>query len=141
MKIDINSLENAFERLNNYLNLHHEYQGTKLDEALKESCIQAFEYTYELSHKMLKRYLEQTEANSDEIGMLSFPDLIRKGASKGLLLNSWKQWSIFRDCRNKTSHSYDLNHANTVFETIPLFVIEVAYLINSLNKLQQKNED
>lgn len=137
MQIDISSLESAFERLKGYLSLYHEHKYSNLEEALKESCIQAFEYTYELSHKMLKRYLEQTEANMEDIDTLTFPDLIRKGAKKGLLLNSWEQWSVYRDRRNKTSHSYDSNNAKKVFEIIPLFIGEVDYLIKKINELQK----
>jgi hypothetical protein len=38
-----------------------------LREQMRNSVIQCFEFTYELSWKMLKRYLEETEANPSEI--------------------------------------------------------------------------
>lgn len=36
--------------------------------------IQCFEFTYELSHKMLKRYLESTAASPEEIDFITFAE-------------------------------------------------------------------
>lgn len=102
--------------------------------AFEDACIQAFKYTYELCHKMLKRHLEQTESSVAEIDKMSFPDFIRKGAEKGLLLHSWDKWTTFRLARNKTSHTYDADAAIAVLEIIPDFLEEANYLLEQLNK-------
>ncbi len=47
-------------------------------------AILRFEYTYELSHKMLKRYFEMTEPNAEMIDQMLFPDLIRTASERGL---------------------------------------------------------
>jgi hypothetical protein len=43
-----------------------------LREQLRNSVIHCFEFTFELSWKMLKRYLEATEANPTEIDISTF---------------------------------------------------------------------
>jgi len=50
-----------------------------LREQLRNSVIQCFGFTCELSWKMLKRYLQTTEPNPTEIDISTFQNLIRLG--------------------------------------------------------------
>ena len=135
MQIDTSSLDKAIRKLttNSRLLADADQQKTEIKGAYEDACIQAFEYTYELCHKLLKRHLEQTESSSEEIDKMSFPDLIRKGAEKGLLLSSWDKWTIYRMARNKTSHTYDGEIAQTVLNVIPDFLEEARYLYSNMN--------
>jgi nucleotidyltransferase substrate binding protein (TIGR01987 family) len=135
MIIDLSSLQKAIKKLTTNLRLLFEANPlqTESKEAYEDACIQAFEYTYELSHKMLKRYLEQTESSIEEIEKMSFPDVIRRGAEKGLLLHSWDKWAYYRLARNKTSHSYDGDAAKTVLEVIPDFLEEAIFLLAQIS--------
>lgn len=54
-----------------------------LFEQLRNSVIQCFVFTYELSSKMLKRFLEETAASTKDINTRSFQELIRAGNEKG----------------------------------------------------------
>jgi hypothetical protein len=58
-------------------------------DALKEqfcaAVIHAFEYTYELAYKMIRRQLAQIVANPAELKEMSFMDLIRTGKEAGLV--------------------------------------------------------
>lgn len=130
MKLDISSLEKAINSLNAAL---EEYKIQQND-FLRDSCIQRFEYTYELSWKMLKRYLEMSEPASNTIDELSFPGLIRKANERGLLLSDWTQWKVFREARNATSHAYNENKAEDVFSIIPDFYDESLFLFNKLQE-------
>ena len=136
MIIDLSSLEKALKKLttNHRLLLHADPLQLETKEAYEDASIQAFEYTYELSHKMLKRCLEQLEANMEDIDQMSFPDLIRKGAEKGLLLHSWDKWTYYRQARNKTSHTYDSDAAKEVLAIIPDFLEEANFLLVQINK-------
>ncbi|MBU6449748.1 MAG: HI0074 family nucleotidyltransferase substrate-binding subunit, partial [Rhodospirillales bacterium] len=96
------------------------------DKLIRDACIQRFEYSYELSHKMLRRYLEASEPA--EVHQLSFPDLIRLGHERGLLGESWDVWMDFRDARNATSHAYDEDKARKVFAKIPAFAKAARFL-------------
>lgn len=108
------------------------YQTTPLDEQLRDGLIQRFEFTYELSHKTLKRFLEQNSASLEEYDRMSFPDLIRSANEVGLLKNSWAEWSVYRKMRNLTSHTYNEITAQQVVSAIPDFIMEADYLLKML---------
>ena len=99
---------------------------------VRDAMIQRFEYTYELAHKMLKRYLELTEPASEVIDQMSFPELIRTASERGLLLHGWDHWKQYRDARNITSHTYNEKKAIHVCLMIPLFFEEGLYLAAGL---------
>lgn len=109
-----------------------EHQRTA-NEFVRDACIQRFEYTYDLSHKMLKRHLEMTAPNPADVDGYSFQELIRTGAERGLLLNSWDCWAKYRLARNITSHSYNEAKALEVFQQIPDFLKESEYLLARLS--------
>ena len=134
MKLELSSFEKALASLDEAL---AEYDRTK-SQFVKDACIQRFEYTYELAHKLLKRQLEAMSPNPSEIDQMSFPDMIRSGAERGLLAQSWDHWKYFRDARNATSHAYNEQKANEVFVRIPAFRDEAAFL---LARLQERNAE
>lgn len=111
------------------------YQIDTDDEQIRDGLIQRFEFSYELSHKLIKRYLEQTSAHADEIDVMSFAELIRTANEKGLLLNDWEKWRIYRQMRNMTSHTYNEKIAILVVEGIPDFIKECDYLLNKLGRV------
>lgn len=131
-KLDITPLKNAVVRLDEGL---VRYELDISDLQIRDGLIQRFEFTYELSHKMLKRYLEQTSPNPTEFDGMSFQDLIRTGNEKGLLLGNWTDWRRYREMRSRTSHTYDENTAIQVVSGIPQFLEEAKYLVQSLQKL------
>lgn len=130
MQLDLTSFNNAILSLEKALN---EYK-INTNDFIRDSCIQRFEYTYELAHKSLKRHLEQIAANPNEIDNMSFQELIRDANEKGLLLNNWETWKLYRIYRGTTSHAYDQNKANEIFKEIPNFLMEVQFLYNQLLK-------
>src|ERR1700761_6948229 len=103
MKLDTTSLGHAVRRLREGL---ARYEREPADEQLRDGLIQRFEFTYELSHKMLRRYLRETAAFPDEIERMPFADLIRAGSAQGLLRADWPGWRRFREMRGRTSHVY-----------------------------------
>jgi nucleotidyltransferase substrate binding protein (TIGR01987 family) len=131
-KLDLSSLVKAATSLEEAVVA----QGKDTDNKfIRDAAIQRFKYTYELAHKMLKRYLEMSEPNSEEIDQMSFPNLIRTGSEKGLMLNGWDVWKIYRDARNITSHTYNENKAIQVYTVIPRFLVDTKHL---LAKLQER---
>lgn len=101
---------------------------------MRAGAIQAFKFTYELSHKMLKRYLENTEPSPDVIESMDFETLIRTGNEKGLLMSDVVIWKSYRAKRGTTSHTYNEEKAEVVFENIPLFLAEVKHLLKTLKE-------
>ena len=128
MKLDLSSLQKALSSLQKAI---HRAEKNRQDEEIRDSVIQRFEYTYELSWKMLKRQLEQESATPDLIDQLSFRDLLRDAAEKGIL-NDIEPWFVYREQRNITSHAYDANKANSVYMTVLDFVKDAELLLQSL---------
>ncbi len=124
----ISSLARAVEKLS----------LTPTDEFVRDSCIQRFEYTYELCGKFLRRYLKMTEASADEIEQMSFPTLIRTACERNLLLHDWATWINYREKRNITSHTYDEDKANSVLKIVPQFLQEALYLSEHLEEQIKK---
>lgn len=67
MILDLSSLLNAILRLDEGIQRYH--QDTS-DTQIRDGLIQRFEFVYELSHKMLKRFLESTSPSPAEIDAL-----------------------------------------------------------------------
>jgi nucleotidyltransferase substrate binding protein (TIGR01987 family) len=104
------------------------------DDLIRDACIQRFEFTYELAHKMLKRFLEATSANPDEFDTMTFQDLIRSGNERGLLRSDWSRWKDYRTARGTTSHTYDEAKAREVFAIVPDFLSEARFLRERLRE-------
>jgi nucleotidyltransferase substrate binding protein (TIGR01987 family) len=131
MKLDTTSLGNAVRRLREGL---ARYESEPRNEQLRDGLIQRFEFTYELSHKMLRRYLKETTASPDEIERMPFADLIRTGNAQGLLREGWPAWRRFREMRARTSHTYDAKVASQVVSVIPAFLEEAEHLYAELQR-------
>ncbi len=140
MSLDFSSLANAIRQLEKSISFAKSdmaQQNDDLFEQLRNSVIQCFEFTYELSWKMLKRYLEKTAANPEEIDTTAFQNLIRMGNEQGLLRSDWLRWKMYRQARTNSSHAYDADKAEKVYEIAPDFLEEAQYLYNQLVKKDQ----
>jgi nucleotidyltransferase substrate binding protein (TIGR01987 family) len=127
--LDLTPLGNAVARLAEGLQRH---ARTPEDDQLRDGLIQRFEFTYELSHRMLRRYLRQVSASPDLVDQMSFQELIRAGNEQGLLRADWRDWRRFRDMRARTSHAYDAAIAAEVTAGIPGFLHEAMALRDAL---------
>lgn len=102
MNLDFSPLGSAIAQLEKslaYANSPAAMSDPGLREQLRHAVIQCFEFTYELSWKMLKRYLEATEPNPGEIDISTFQNLIRLGNERALLRSDWRQWKTYRQAR------------------------------------------
>lgn len=139
MILDLSSLEKATAQLVealDYCQSDLAKNDDRLAQHLRAAAIQAFEFTYELSFKMLKRFLEASEPNPTSVDQMTFNEIIRTGLEKGLLQAELEEWKAFRKDRGSTSHTYDENKARNVFECIPKFIIEARFLYNEIQKRQ-----
>jgi len=129
--LDFSALTNAVSRLDAGLARH---LSEPLDSQLRDGLVQRFEFTYEISHKMLKRYLEMSSADPSQFDTMPFADLIRTANEQGLLKGDWNDWRIYREMRSKTSHTYDEAIAVQVVKSIPKFLDEAKALLKSLQE-------
>jgi nucleotidyltransferase substrate binding protein (TIGR01987 family) len=132
MAVDISLLERAIARLAEAWEV---YQADPSQALIRDGLIQRFEFTYELSHKLLRRYLRDNSTSSGDIDSMSLADVIRVGNENGLLLGDWPIWRHYRDMRSRTSHAYDEPMALKVVEGIPDFLAEARHMYR---KIQSK---
>jgi nucleotidyltransferase substrate binding protein (TIGR01987 family) len=128
-QLDISTLVNAVERLREGLERHQRELG---DDQIRDGLIQRFEFTYELSHRVLRRYLRHVAASPDAFDQMPFQELIRSANEQGLLLGDWPAWRRYRDMRARTSHTYAAAIAAQVVSGIPDFLAEATFLSDQL---------
>ena len=130
MAIDLNiePLEKALVTLDVALEEHSKRPN---DTFVRDACIQRFEYSYELSFKSLRRFLEVTEPSQPDP---DFASIIRLGYARGLLASELAVWRNFREKRNITSHSYDEEKAREVLSVLPAFLQEARSLLREMQQ-------
>jgi nucleotidyltransferase substrate binding protein (TIGR01987 family) len=141
MPLDFSPLQSAIKQLEKSLKFAQSPMAQSdpdLFERLRNSVIQCFEFTYELSHKMLRRYLEETAASPEEVDLSTFQNLIRTGNEKGLLRTDWLRWRIYRQARTDSSHTYDESKAEAVYSIAPDFLEEARFLHEKLSEKSHK---
>jgi nucleotidyltransferase substrate binding protein (TIGR01987 family) len=131
--LDLSALTNALNRL---IEGNDRYLKDINDSQIRDGLIQRYEFTYEISHKILKRHLELKSPSPEVFDSMAFSDLIRTGNEQSLLRSDWTKWKIFREMRSKSSHTYDEQIAKEVVSIIPDFIAEAKFL---LVKLENKN--
>ena len=129
--LDVSSLAKALDSLDEAIN---KYKINSDNSFVRDASIHRFEYSYELAHKLLKRYLELSEPNAAEIDRMPFPEMIRTASERGLVLNGWDVWKLYRDARNITSHTYNESKAIYVCTIIPGFLKDAKYLLSMLQQ-------
>ena len=135
MLLDLSPLDRALSQLETFHALSLQPQAQpEVAEALRMAAIQAFEYTYELSVKMLRRFLEMTEPNPAALDDATFQGLIRLGSERGLLKSDLPVWMDFRRQRGTTGHAYDAAKAAQVHAAIPAFLTDARFLLAELHR-------
>jgi nucleotidyltransferase substrate binding protein (TIGR01987 family) len=97
------------------------------NEFTRDACIQRFEYTFELSWKMLKRHLSM-EAGVEEY---SIKNLFR-AADKAHLIDNLERWFRYLEVRNLTSHTYNEKVAEEAYSAAKQFADDANTLLSRL---------
>ena len=126
ININLKVLEQAFKRLKKFM------QNNKTEQE-QAGIVQAFEYCYELSWKLMKRVLSNKgiEVNSPK-------DTFRE-AGRNKIIKDVKKWFRFLDTRNLTVHTYSTKILEEVMKIIPEFKDELELLIDILEKDYSKS--
>lgn len=102
------------------------------NEIIRDSLIQRFEFTYELTHKTMKEFMKYLGVTLEN----SFPRTIFKKAYVNNLISDDKVWINLLEDRNSTSHIYNENLANEVADRIIKdYVNAIGELVENLEKL------
>lgn len=136
MKLDFSALENALHQLEasvDYLNSALAKKDEGLRMQFRNSAIQCFEFTYELSYKMIRRQLEQIMGIPEELRQMNFADFIRTAAEAGLIPDV-KRFLRYRQIRNLTNHAYNSKQAEEVIVILDDFIADTHFLLTQLSK-------
>jgi nucleotidyltransferase substrate binding protein (TIGR01987 family) len=131
MELDTSALERAVGRLEEAMKA---YQTDTSQSLIRDGLVHRFEFTYEISQRLLRRYLMANLGPPELINSMNFADIIRIANQNGLLLGNWPRWKTFRDMRARTSDSYNEVIALDVVAGIPGFLDEARYLRDRLRE-------
>lgn len=121
------NLKKAYDRL---LEVSKLYDGN--DDIIRDSLIQRFEFTYELTHKTLREFMKYLGVTLEN----SFPRTIYKKAYVNNLISNDKVWISLLEDRNSTSHIYSEDLADEIANRIVNeYVDAIGELVNNLEKL------
>lgn len=120
------NLKKAYNRLKEVSIL---YDGK--DDIIRDSLIQRFEFTYELTHKTLRAFMSYLGVTLEN----SFPRTIFKKAYVNNLISDDKVWINLLEDRNSTSHIYNESLADEVAKRIVnYYVSAIGELVENLEK-------
>lgn len=121
------NLKKAYSKLKEVSDL---YDGK--NDIIRDSLIQRFEFTYELTHKTLKEFMKYLGVTLEN----SFPRTIFKKAYVNNLISDDKVWINLLEDRNSTLHIYNENMSNEIADRIVnKYVDAIGELVENLEKL------
>lgn len=140
MNLELTSLEKAVSQLKGSLDMYNSELAESMPHTkqyFRSATIQAFEYTYELAFKMIKRRIVLSLENPSEIEDMTFNDIIRISYGKNIVKSDVSVWCEYRKQRGITCHTYDEDKAQKVFESATNFLDEARYVLYRLQELNK----
>ena len=102
-----------------------------LQETVRAGVIQHFEVAYELSWKMVQRWLKDNISINTNINK---KELYRRAAEYSLIPDV-ERWMEYHEARNSTTHTYDEDAAFDVYLIATEFVHDAKQLLQVLEEL------
>lgn len=117
MGLNFTSLHKAIVALEKGNTIYHNKKEQEVQqdemEIIQSGIIQNFEVCYEISWKLMKKWLEENIGRI-EVDGVSRKELFRI-AAQNKLIEDIDKWFKFHEARNMTSHDYDGIKAEEVF--------------------------
>lgn len=104
------------------------------DRSNVDACIQRFEFTIELFWKLLRRILETKGIR------VVYPKDVLRAAFSGQLIDNETQWLSMLNDRNQTSHTYNENLADEIYQHIKNYFPFIATTYATLRALYLTDE-
>ena len=136
MNIDYSPFENAIGQLEKSLSFYNSdlaRENLELKLQFRAAAIQAFEFTYELAIKMIRRQLGRIVASPSELKEMAFMDFIRTAFEAGIVRDVMP-FRLYRDRRNITSHTYDAAKADDILTIMVDFVRDMHFILDELKR-------
>jgi len=141
MKLDLSTLRKAVESLEKTVNIADDknfMSGLNDDQknAIRAGVIQNFEVAYEFCWKYMQRWLKENAAGGEAELPRTRKELFRMAARYGLIKDPLPWFSV-GDARNLTSHTYNEEKAESVYNSAVDFIDDARHL---LEKLEKRND-
>lgn len=130
-ELDISILKNCIDSLKNCTIDYKNAADETTKEYIADACVKRFEYTVETSWKMMKKYLKLEYGKEDK--ELTMNNIFRLMEGYGFI-KSWEDWRNYYDRRNDTSHEYNQEKAQEIFNWIDKLVDDSSFLYEQLAK-------
>ena len=135
MPLELESLQSAIASLGLVLEKGAEVSDDHPADAVLRTAVQSgvikhFEFTYELSWKFIKRWLEVNVSRTAADGVTR-RELFRMGF-ENLLIDDVDRWMDYHQARNQTSHTYRKTTDDEVYSVIPAFLDDARLLLAAL---------
>ena len=101
------------------------------DDVVRDAAVKRFEFTYEMSWKMMRRHLQW--AGAQDLDNVPRRELFRL-AARASLIDDPIRWFAYHEARNLTSHTYDEVSARKVTALLGAFVKDTATLMRRLKE-------
>ena len=136
--LDLSALREAIVSLSDSLEVASDQvwfnqQADKVRNTLISGVVKNFEFVYEISIKMIRRMIELESASPSEVDEGNFRDLLRTAGEKGLVADV-EAWFTYRKMRNITTHTYDHQKAQQVYQNTLGFIVDARALLAALEK-------
>ncbi|MBI5142783.1 MAG: nucleotidyltransferase substrate binding protein [Nitrospirae bacterium] len=136
MPLELGSLKKAIATLERSIRVaeaarSHSPEDEDLLDTVRSGVIQNFEVAYEQCWKFVQRWIRENRSPDDADHPRTRKELFRLAARYGLVGDPLP-WFEYGDSRNLTSHAYDEEKAETVFESALQFVADARYLLARL---------
>ena len=82
---------------------------------------------------MIRRQLVQVADNPDELHQIDFADLMRGAADAGIIHDA-PPYMRYRELRNKTSHTYNVDQAERTVAAMGDFLHGLRFLLKELER-------
>lgn len=134
MQLNTDFLERCIHTLDAALaQLAAEDPGDMMYDIMRAACVKEFELVSEQCAVLLRKRLRPFFASNRQADRLTFKDLYRHGAKRGLLsVEECERWLHYRDIRNSTAHRYGEAFAELALRALPGFVTDAKALASVL---------
>jgi hypothetical protein len=80
----------------------------------------------------LKSHLNESRKNDKQISQMTFQELITEAHQRGIVLNGWPEWQLYREQRVQTIEAFDQAATKKVLSIIPDFIREAQFLYRKI---------
>ncbi|MDR0935375.1 MAG: nucleotidyltransferase substrate binding protein [Oscillospiraceae bacterium] len=133
--LELQPLADSIAALKRFIEYYRSKDETSPDievETAQTAVIKAFEFTYEISWKFMRKWIE-VNFSANEVDGITRKELFRISA-ENRLIDSAEQWFLFNKARNMTSHTYNERTVEYIMELSETLLTSAENLLERLTE-------